>query len=215
MDSKNHYFWTWFLENEKQLRMLRSLNPKLQKHFTFWLDWHLHFYAPGIDYILVFPVKDGDRAEIIITANGDPAHFGKVEDLVSEAPAMNRWKITAFVQPVHDIEELKNGLDKPYVMHDITLKASELKFVPFEEEGSQKLDLIIYLRQYTMFAQGANLLQLVFYILQDTLGEKVLFENIGFVQLAQLPEDDGDFLHIYELQYYIDEINRSRSTEKS
>lgn len=215
MDSKNHYFWTWFLDNETQLRNLRSLDPKMQKYLTFWLGWHLHFYAPGIDYILIFPEKDGQCAEIVITANGDPAHFRKVEDLVSEAPSMNRWKITAFVQPVHDIEELEKGLDKPYVMHDITLKASELKFVPFEEDGSQKLDLIIYLRQYTMFAPDANLLQLVFYIMQDTLGEKTLFENIGFVQLAQLPEDDGDSLHIYELQCYIDEINRGRFTDKS
>jgi hypothetical protein len=37
---------------------------------------------------------------------------------------------------------METRLDKPYVFKDINLKASELKFMPFEYEGVKKNDLL-------------------------------------------------------------------------
>jgi len=201
---KNHYFWTWFLENEQDFRMLRLLSPEKQKNATHWLQWHLHFYSPGIDYILIYHNKAGTSVEMIITANGDPDYFDQVEKLVQDAPAVPYWKVTAFVQPAFEYEDLENGLDKPYIFQDLQLKASELSFLPLESSDGDKIDLVIYLRRFTLYARNKNLLQLIFIIMQDVLGEKKLFGHINFVQLAQMPENEKDVLRLYDLQFYLD-----------
>ncbi|WP_298152269.1 hypothetical protein [Flavobacterium sp.] len=209
MNNTVDYFWIWFIVNHKKLQDLRKLKPKEQKHFTFWLNWHLHFYAPGIDYILIFPHRQEKHTQMIITANGNPEYFRKVEEVVAAAPQLRDWKFTAFVQPSHDYEELEKGLDKPYVFQDITLKVSDLKFVPFEYEGEKKMDMIVYLKNYTVYSHDKNLLQLIYFMMQDLLGEKSLYENINFVELAQLPEEnENELICLYDLQFYIDEINK-------
>jgi len=49
----------------------------------------------------------------------------------------------------------------------------------------------------------------VFIIMQDLLGEKALFQNINFVELAQMPEqEENELIHLYDLQFYLDEINK-------
>lgn len=205
------YFWSWFIDNHPKLKTLRDLKPKDQKHYTFWLNWHLHFYTPGIDFLLVFPNREKDKLQMIITANGNPDYFDKVEEVVKAAPQLKDWKFTAFIQPQHDYEELEKGLDKPYVFQDITLKASEIKFLPLEYEGEKKIDMIVFLKNFTIYSHNKNLLQLIFIMVQDLLGEKSLYENINFVELAQLPESDEELICLYDLLFYLDEINGAGS----
>jgi hypothetical protein len=202
------YFWTWFIDNHAKLKSLRTLAPKEQKHFTFWLNWHLHFYAAGVDYILIFPNRKKEKIQMIITANGNPEYFEKVEEIVAAAPLLAEWTFTAFIQPSQDYEKLEEGLDKPYVFQDITLKASEMKFLPFEYNGEKKIDMVVYLKNYVLHSHNSNLLQIVYFMLQDLLGEKMLYGNINFVELAQIPEDQSNFLHLYDLQLYIDDMNK-------
>ena len=42
---------------------------------------------------------------------------------------------------------MESSLDKPYVFKDVNLKASKLKFMPFEYEGVKKIDMIVYLKK--------------------------------------------------------------------
>ena len=49
-----NHFWKWFCNHKNKLKNLRDLNPKEQKHYLFWLDWHLQFYFPGLEYLIVF-----------------------------------------------------------------------------------------------------------------------------------------------------------------
>lgn len=208
MNKAVDYFWTWLIDNHSKLKDLRTLKPKEQKHFTFWLNWHLHFYAPGIDYILVFPQRSEKKIQMIFTANGNPDYFSKVEEVVTAAPQLKDWQFTAFVQPSHDYEELEKGLDRPYVFQDITLKTSDLKFIPFEYDGEKKIDMIVYLKNYTLYSHNKNLLQLIYFMMQDLLGEKLLYEHINFVELAQIPNVEHNLICLYDLQFYLDEINK-------
>lgn len=208
MDLKNHYFWTWFLENHEELKSLRTLLPAQRRYIAYWLDWHLHFYSPGLDYLLIFHENGNQQTELIITANGNSRFFDNVETLVRDAPIIPGWKYTAFIQPSGDYEAMEQGLDKPYVFQDITLKASDISFVPLETDRD-KIDMIVYLKNFTVYSKNKNLLQLIFIIMQDLLGEKLLYENIGFVELAQLPEEGpSGVIRLYDLQFYIDELNR-------
>lgn len=203
-------FWDWFRFNEKTLANLTKEKPKVQKLFMFWLDKHLHNYSEGLDCIIMLPEKPGGKLKLVISANGDPNYFDLVKALSKCAPHLPNWEITAFIQPSTDIDEMESGLDKPYVFKDITLKASELKFMPFEYESEKKIDMIVYLKDFTVHCNNKNLLQVIYIIMQDIIGEKSLYENVNFVELAQLPEqEDCELIYLYELQQYLDYINSS------
>ncbi|RYE45881.1 MAG: hypothetical protein EOP48_21975 [Sphingobacteriales bacterium] len=202
-------FWNWFYCNEITLRTLRDQKPQLQKVFIYWLDRHLHNYCEGLDCIIMFPEEPNDKLKLIISANGNPEYFDHVITLAEHAPQFKYWKIVPFIQPSTDINKMEVGLDKPYVFKDIILKASDLKFMPLEYEDETKIDMIVYLKDFTVHCNNKNLLQVVFIIMQDLLGEKSLFQNINFVELAQMPEDGQlELIHLYELELYLSHINR-------
>ena len=205
---KINIFWNWFQDNNKTIQNIANETPKNQKHISFWIDKHLKFYCKELDFILVFSKIKTTKSEMIITANGNPDYFHQVIHLVDNAPQLKNWKFTAFIQPTSEIYKISIGLDDPYIFQDITLKASELKFTPLDyEEEKSKVDLIIYLKNYALHCDNKTLQQAIFIVIQDLLGEKSLFQNINLVQLAQMPDNDNGLIHLYELQFYIDEIN--------
>jgi len=204
-------FWDWIRYNEQSLRNLRNENPSTQKMFIFWLDKHLHNYCEHLESILMFPDNENEPTQLVISASGNPDYFEQVTTLIENAPLLKKWKFVAFIQPSQSIDEMEAGLDKPYVFKDITLKTSELKFMPFQYENEKKIDMIVYLKNFTVLCHNKNLLHVVYIIMQDILGEKSLFQNINFVELAQLPEqEDDELIYLYDLQLYLDEINKSK-----
>lgn len=211
MKTVNH-FWSWFSSHKSKLKILTTLSTKEKKHYVHWLDWHLHYYAPGVDFILIFPNHKNEKTQMIISANGNPDFFNKVDEVIKAAPKLKDWEFIAFVQPSEAIDEMEAGLDEPYVFKDINLKASELKFMPFEYKDEKKIDMIVYLKNFTVHCNNKNLLEAVFIIMQDIIGEKSLYENINFVELALMPEqEDDELIYLYDLQYYLDEINTKNS----
>lgn len=78
------------------------------------------------------------KSQLIISANGQQKLFQEAIQLEKTSPKLWDWKFTAIIQPQQDIEDIVAGVDEPYVFQDITLKASELKFIPFEYDGKKK-----------------------------------------------------------------------------
>lgn len=205
-------FWNWVQYNEATLRNLINEKPKIQKLFLYWLDKNLHYYSEGLECIIIFPKRNNKPMQMIISANGNPDYFEAVTKLVEKAPKLKNWQFIPFIQPSSDIDEMEAGLDKPYVFKDITLKASDIKFEALQFENCKKIDMIVYLKNYTVHCNNKNLLEVVYIIIQDIIGEKSLFENINFVELAQIPEQENDeLIYLYDLQYYLDEINKKNS----
>lgn len=204
-------FWNWIRYNEQSLRNLRNEKPAAQKMFIYWLDMHLHNYCEQLESILMFPANENEPTQLVISASGNSDFFDQVLKLVESAPQLKNWKFIAFIQPSQNIDEMEAGIDKPYVFKDINLKASELKFMPFEYEGVKKIDMIVYLKNFTVHCTNKNLLHAVFIIMQDIIGEKSLFENINFVELAQMQEQvNNEIIYLYSLQFYLDNLNCKR-----
>ncbi len=214
MKNKTTHFWTWFLQYQNKLKRLLELERKEQKHYFFWLNWHLQFYFPGLECILVFPKKSKKkkRTQLIITAKGKQELFHWAIELEKKAPRIRNWKFTALIQPRQDTDDMEAGIDEPYVFQDITLKTSDLKFIPLQYDGVKKIDMLIYMKEYTIYANNKNLMSLINMMLQDLLGEKTWSENINFVQLAQMPEqEDDEMIYLYDLQLYLEDINNKRN----
>lgn len=205
------HFWKWFLEHKNKLKNLMSLNHKEQKHYMFWLDWHLQFYFPGLDYILIYPKKQKQKVHFIITAKGNLKLFKMALELEKTAPKLRDWKITAIIKPLPDIDDRQAGEDQPYIIQDIILKASELKFIPIEYDGKTKIDIIVYLKNFTIYAHNKNLLTIISIMQQDLLGEKAMEKNSNLVQLAQMPQqEDNQLIYLYDLQLYLEDLSNQR-----
>lgn len=212
MNKATTLFWKWFLEHKNKLKNLMSLDHKQQKHYLFWLDWHLQFYFPGLEYIIIFPKVNKKKTQLMLSAKGKKEFFHMAIELEKTAPQLWDWKFTALIQPRQDIEDIEAGIDEPYIFQDITLKTSELKFIPFEYDGEKKIDMIIYLKNFTIYSHNKNLPTLIKIMLQDLLGEKSMAATINFVQLAQMPEqEDDELIYLFDLQFYLDEINNQRN----
>ncbi|MFV8465802.1 hypothetical protein [Flavobacterium sp. LB1P62] len=202
-------FWNWFQDNNQTIKNLINETPKNQKHISFWISKNLNYYCKEIDFMIVFPKNDNAKSELIITANGNPEYFNQVINLVDNAPQLKSWKFTAFIQPTERIDKIIDGLDEPYIFHEITLKASELKFLTLEyHEETHKFDIIVFLKNYNLYCDTKTLDQAVFIIMQDILGENSLFQNINFVQLAQTPSNEEELIYLYDLQLHIDSFNQ-------
>jgi len=207
---KINTFWNWFQDNNQAIKNLINETPKMQKHLYFWLNRHLGYYCKELDLIIIFPKKEKEKAELIITANGNPEYFAQVTELINRAPALRHWKFTAFIQPTDSIDKIIEGLYEPYIFREITIKTSEIKFLPLNyDEQTKKLDIVVFLKNFKLYCNTKTWEQAIFIIIQDLLGEKSTFQNINFVQLAQMPNDHEELIHLYELQYFIDTMNRS------
>ena len=207
---KINTFWNWFQDNNQTIKNLKNETVNNQKQICYWISKHLGYYSKELDFMIVFPKKENQKTELIITANGNPGYFNQVEELINNAPELKHWKFTAFIQPTSNIEDIIKGLDEPYVFQEITIKTSEIKFLPLHYDTKiKKLDIIIYLKNYTINCNTKTWQQAIYIILQDVLGEIALYQNINFIQLAQLSNPTEDLIELYELQFYIDTIKKS------
>ena len=207
---KINIFWNWFQDNNQTIKNLVHETPINQRQICYWLNKQLGYYSKDLDFMIVFPKNENHKTELIITANGNPKYFNQVIELINNDPVLKHWKFTAFIQPTTNIDEIIKGLDEPYIFQEITIKTSEIKFLPLNYNNKiKKLDIIIYLKNYKIHCNTTILQQAIYIILQDLLGEKALYQNINFVQLANLPNNRKELIELYELQYYIDEINKN------
>ncbi|MBP4141977.1 hypothetical protein J3S90_09195 [Flavobacterium sp. P4023] len=204
---KINTFWNWFQDNNQTIKNLINETPENQKHIAFWINKNLSYYCREIDFIIVFPKKENSKAEFIVTANGSSNYFQQVTLLIDNAPRLRTWNFTAFIQPTNEIDKLMKGLGEHYILQDITLKISELKFKPIlYNENIVKLDIMIFLKNYNLFCDTKTLEQAIYVILQELLCEKVLSQKITLVQLAQTTNKEEDLVQLYELQWYLEAL---------
>lgn len=205
---KINTFWNWFQDNNQIIKNLINETSKNQKNISFWINKNLSYYCKEIDFMIVYPKNSNGKTELILTANGNPEYFEQVLNLVDNAPQLKNWKFTAFIQSTERIDKMIDGFDEPYIFREITLKASELTFLPLEyHEISHKLDIVVFLKNYNLYCDTKTLQQAIFIIMQDIVGEKSLYQNINFVQLAQAPENKEGLIHLYDFQLFLDNLN--------
>jgi hypothetical protein len=201
-------FWNWFQDNNQTIQNLINETPKNQKHILFWINKHLGYYCKEIDFLIVFPKNGNTKSKLIITANGNITYFRQVADLIDNAPQLRNWKFTAFIQSIQKINQIINELEQPYIIQEVTLKTNEPKFLPLKYDlQTNKIDIIIFVKNYHLYCDTKTLEQAIFIIMQDQRVGSSLYININFVQLKQLPKNYDlvrDFIHLYEFEIHLD-----------
>ena len=108
--------------------------------------------------------------------------------LEKSVPKVMDRKFITLNQPILNIDDIDAGKEEPYILKDITLRTSELKFIPLEYDGQRKIDMIVYLKNFRINLRNKNLPILINIIVQDLPGEKSMAANINLAQLAQMLE---------------------------
>jgi hypothetical protein len=195
-------FWNYFQQNNFVFLLLNEI-PKheLKIHFEKLIDT-LHQYNKDLDLIIKNKNKGG---ELIITANGNPYLFKEVELLVHYAVIIERWKITAFLQPETNITKYENGTDKPLEYYGITLRISEMYFIPLENSNKPTdLGIKVVLKNYIVHKDNPRLREAVYVHIEHLVGEKTFANDIAFIEIAQLEADNKNEIELYNLKSYID-----------
>lgn len=77
-------------------------------------------------------------------------------------PFVERWEITAFLQPETNLTRYENGTDKPLDYYGITLRISEMYFIPLENiEKPTDLGIKALLKNYIVRKDNPRLREAV------------------------------------------------------
>ena len=195
-------FWNHFQQNNFVFLLLNEIpKDELKTHFDKLLEI-LHQYNKDLDLIIKNKTKGG---ELIITANGNPYLFKEVELLVHHAPVVERWKITAFLQPETNLSKYENGTDKPLEYYGITLRISEMYFIPLENPNKPTdLGIKVLLKNYIVHKDTTRLREAVYVQIEHLIGEKSFANDIAFIEIGQWEGDDENQIELYNLKSYIE-----------
>ncbi|WP_026713540.1 hypothetical protein [Flavobacterium daejeonense] len=200
-------FWNYFQQNHFVFLLLNEIpKEEIKIHFDKLIEI-LHQYNKDIDLIIK---NKTNAAELIITANGNPYLFKEVELLAHHAPVVEHWKITAFLQPETNLTKYENGTDKPLEYYGITLRISEMYFIPLENPNKPTdLGIKVLLKNYIVHKDNPRLREAVYVHIEHLIGEKSFANNLSFIEIDQLKnedlEDDG-VLELYNLKFFIDSL---------
>ncbi len=195
-------FWNYFQQNNFVFLLLNEIpKEELKIHFDKLIEI-LHQYNKDLDLIIK---NKTNGAEIIITANGNPYLFKEVELLVHYAPTIERWKITAFLQAETNLTKYENGTDKPLEYYSITLRISQMYFIPLENPNKPTdLGIKILLKNYIVHKDNPRLREAIYVHIEHLIGEKSFANDIAFIEIGQLEGEDENQIDLYNLKSYMD-----------
>jgi hypothetical protein len=175
-------FWTWFQENEETYyRFLQMDLEERDYHFGILDSW-LSSFDPCVSAILRSP-QQLQKAVLTFTAKGRPEGILYVQNLVAQAPRLPRWEFIAFIQPVIDLALCEKKQDEPYEFTGLTIKASDLYWIPsdYDPETDTWVLFIVFkgCRKSVQELGMETVLDYIYYIFQDVLGELVLTRKIS------------------------------------
>lgn len=174
-------FWFWFDENRSRFYAIEEV---YDKDLYMELQSKLKEYHPQLSFQIGGKLNSPIRS-LTISACGIIANFGKVEELVQQAPTFANWDVVAF-KPA-------DGFGIKVNVGGITFDPKKLRFIPIELVEYPDLSAIrIYMPEYEeereeLFQIGLNAL------LEACLGEKIAAMQINYVDIKPYPESPEEF----------------------
>ncbi len=204
-------FWNHFKKNNFAFLLLKEIPAvELEIHFN-KLNEKLNEYNKDLGLI----IKNGkSKSELIITAHGNPYLFKEVELLVHHAPTIERWKITAFLQPEQNITKYEEGTDKPFEFYGISLKISEMYFLPLEKPTNhQDLGVCIYINNYIFHKDNPKLKEAVYIQIEHLIGEKSFANDLSFIDITQIPVTNTTLFEFCYLVSFIEDFKSDKNNQ--
>lgn len=198
-------FWNHFQQNNFVFLLLNEIpQEQLKIHFDKLLCI-LHKYNKDLDIIIK---NKKTKAEIIITANGNPYLFKEVELLLHYAPKIESWEIVAFLQPETNLTKYKEGTDKPLIYYGINLQISKMYFIHLEKtEKPTDLGIRVLLKNYIVHKDNPRLREAVYIHIEHLIGEKSFANDIKFIEIDQISKYENNIIELYYLKSFIETLH--------
>lgn len=169
-------FWRWFKDNE---RRFRNVEVAEKDQLLDEIQHALHQISEDLWFEI-----GGDREgphELVITAEGKHELFGLVREVVSGAPKIPGWEITAF-KPAR-------GFDFVTTYGDITISPKSAWFTVLPApEGPDGFDLRVAYLDFDP-AHAEVFTTATYVILEGGLGELAVAQIIRSLQVCAAPPD--------------------------
>lgn len=200
-------FWNFFQQNNFAFLLINEIPATEITAYFKKLNDKLTAYNKDIGLI----IKNGkSKSELIITAHGNPYLFKEIELLVHYAPTIERWKITAFLQPEEDLEKYKAGIDKPFDFYGLRLNISDMYFQPLQNQNKpQDLGICVYVNNYMIHKNNPKLREAVYLMIEHLIGEKSFANDLTFIDIDQYIESPVELNKLYELGLFIKKLKLS------
>jgi hypothetical protein len=181
-------FWTLFSLRADALSKIGSAEDPVYDEILA----KLHEVHDGLFF--EFSTKDG-ASELIITAEGERALFGLVDDIVASAPKVQGWSYVA-LKP-------KLGLARSITWEGHVIDCAEVVFEPLEDEKSGDFGIRLLVPDLAKDKEESahnGLLR----VLDHALGERRFADEIRFTEVSALDGDADDYIPLSALDRFID-----------
>jgi hypothetical protein len=182
--TKEELFWDWFvINNENYYINLDSI--EVRQEILKDLSFELKKYNDGLTYEFS-PIKENQKREFTISADGNYDYFTEVIKLVNASPHFENWEIIAFRQRVI-------GDDLQVDFTDLSISYSDIYFN--YELGEDKLKLNLYIKD---FYDNKKIKSAVFILLDGLIGYDftTFVSSIDFLDL-----NDANIKNMHPLIY--------------
>lgn len=194
MENNARKFWDWFARNEAKYFFLNQIEDEDEREeFLDELLVELHKYCENL-YFEVGGIPN-EKQDLIISAEGNPDYYDKVEALVSAVPSLRHWNVIAF-KPAREagIIEHNNAKVDPDTSY----------FFPLSSNKTDKLGVRVYVENYDPRYHD-DFISALYWLLDNILGEKSNTKEIGYVDVADLSSypDKDELIELTKLPKYI------------
>jgi hypothetical protein len=169
-NDKEKQFWEWFIVNKTGLYDQKDHQEKLFDELT----EQLHMVDPNLMFEISAIDSDGIR-EFTVSADGIKQYFPIVKSLVSKAPHIDKWKISAFRQRIPG--------DDITIKYDDRVKASydNIYFRYAHDSGKIALELNV-----KNLIDSPNFKNAVYILLDGLIGEYDMETQISSIDFVLL-----------------------------
>lgn len=183
-------FWSWF--EAAAPRIYKNGDDKTNREdMTYWLGR----IRDGMSYEII---RDGRKAELIISADGQIGLFAAVDAVVNDAPKIRRWKIRA-LRP-------RAGRLAPVTVDGATIDPATAFFDLYQDAG--RLGVVFYLPEYEA-ARIEAYRTAARRLMCQAVGERQVGNNVGFVDLDTQEVRDAQFSRPFaEFREVFDALSR-------
>lgn len=197
-EDKIDIFWKWFVENKVKYETLPDQGPELDERLDLIIT-QLRKIEDGLA-VEISREFQGVR-DIVISAEGDRSKFAIVQAIVSKAPKIDKWTVTAFRQRNPEGFSLRVG--------DLEFDPSKMYFDPIVEGDT--LDVIVYAEKLSKYDYN----EAAYYgliTLDNVLGEYdcvMKVRHYDFRDTKELPKKH-DLKHLTDLPKFVDDFHSGR-----
>lgn len=167
-------FWNWFEGEAARLRETGD-DEDNREAMAYWLGR----IRPGLSYEIL---RDGRKAELVLSADGQVSLFGTVAAVARAAPKIRGWKVTALRPRKRELSVVRVG--------DIEIDPQATWFDLYQD--GPRLGVVFYVSGYRPemvedYRRAARILMC------QAVGERNVGNEVGFVDLDNQDVRDAQF----------------------